>query len=282
MVSAGRSAIGHCPHRHLDLSSTGDYRTALDGAATVIHCAGLAHGRGGAVDCEQVNVRASMALADAAVAVGARRLVLISSLNIVPAAAVRADAPYHHYPEPEDVYAGSKWRCERVLEQMLAGTSCQLIILRPALVYDGELAANLATLSRLASVLPVSLPETGCRAMVARPDLVRLIVRAADRTAVDDAGVVRIAATDGEVYSARRIGRALGACSPVGLPRTLWRGISTLRDWAVGAPAGATWSSIGTTHWLGSPSRVDGWSPRWTLETLLAAGQSDATGLEGQ
>lgn len=277
VVSAGRSATGHCPHRHLDLSGAADYREALEGVSTVIHCAGLAHGRGGVADCEKINVRASMALADAAVAAGARRLVLLSSLNIVPPGVDRADAPYHHYPEPEEAYAGSKWRCERVLEQMLAGTSCQLIILRPALVYDQELAANLATLARLASILPVSLPDAGCRSMVARPDLVRLIVRVVEDTVVGGAGVVRVAVTDGEVYSARRIGRALGVSSHLGLPQALWRGVSSLRDWSVGATPGSTWSSMASPHWIGSASRVDGWSPRWTLETLLDSGRDKTT-----
>jgi hypothetical protein len=79
------------------------------------------------------------------------------------------------------------------------------------LVYDRTLTANLAALKKWQRLLPVSLPTEGHRSLVARPDLVALIIFLLWDS--DSEYVLRnhpLAVTDGQCYSASRIGKALG------------------------------------------------------------------------
>ena len=268
VVVAGRQPVAGYQFRPLDLTSTAGYRDAVAGATTVIHCAGLAHNRAPASDYRQVNERATMALADAALAAGAKKFIFISSLNVVPAQVSSASNKAAAYPCPDGLYEQSKWRAEQALEQLLAHSSCQLIILRPALIYDLELTANLATLAGLASKLPMSLPTAGTRSMVARIDLVQLIVNVAqDQYPVSS--VQRLPVTDGECYTAARIVAALGSNRQIVMPAPLWRWIARLRDRYAKLPAGSTWRSLAGQFWCGTVPDIEGWAPSTTLETLM-------------
>ena len=144
VTTVGRRAVApDVPHRQLDLRSAAGYRDALMDMQGLIHCAGVAHNLGGASDYELVNRRATISLADAALSTGCRHFVFISSLNVVSADAIDAEAPARSLPRPNDPYARSKWETEQQLEALLAGSDTRLTIIRPALVYDRELVANL-------------------------------------------------------------------------------------------------------------------------------------------
>ena len=282
IVTAGRTCVGSLQHRPLDLASPEGFRAAVAGANAVIHLAGLAHNEGDLASYEQVNVRASMALADAALSAGVRRFIFVSSLNVVPASALRPECSAGEFPVPESPYAASKWRAEQVLSSLLGHSSCQLIIVRPALVYDHELTANLAALAAQASRLPIALPASGARSMIARSDLVSLLNLLASPDGKSDtkdapdradfSGAARIVvATDGQCYHARRIARGLGARTRIAVPDFVWRAAARVRDELSRLPRGSTWQSLAGHYWCGQPPGLGGWAPQHTLESLFEA-----------
>ena len=272
IVSAGRSIYhdDRVEHRALDLSRSAGVRDALAGATTVIHCAGVAHNKGALADYDNINVRASMALADAAVAQGVKRFIYLSSLNVVPADAPDPQASAASFPQPSERYAASKWRAEQQLEALVAYSNTELVLVRPALIYDRDLTANLATLSRLAHLMPFVLPDVGHRSMISRSDLVALLTHLVSCSlGTNDSGVHQLAVTDGQLYSAERISRAFAKRTGWPLPKLFWRAASAIWDWRVGGAQGATWSSIASPHWTGTVKPVDGWRPAVTLESLF-------------
>ena len=115
-------------------------------------------------------------LADIAGRLGVPHFLFISSLNTVPRAARLPDSDASLYPQPDDGYAASKWQSEIALKAICQGHEQALTIIRPALIYDQELTANLARVSRLMRWWPAALPAVGNRCLISRPDLIELIV----------------------------------------------------------------------------------------------------------
>jgi len=254
-----------------DMSSEAPLSAALfEGVSGIVHCAGVAHRRAAMHDYKQLNVTATVRLADAAAMAGVSQFVFVSSMNIVPADSSAPDAEAAEWPEPGDPYSASKWLAEQELKRVLSGTACDLTIVRPGLVYDQELTANLARLEGLLSQYPVGLPAVGCRTMVGRPDLARLLALIASGRCGARAGQAVLIASDGECYDAARISRSL---SPAGLrlplPGPIWRLASRVIDWWIGRPAGATWKNLSHRFWCGSVPTAQDWEPSATLESRL-------------
>lgn len=234
----------------------------------VIHCAGVAHRSAGESDFRRVNVEGTIRLAKAAVAAGVSHFVHVSSMNVVPADALSPQAAAEHYPEPPEGYAASKWQAEQALAELCAGSSCVLTIVRPGLVYDAELTANLKTMDRLLRWWPFLLPAIGRRSMVGREDLVELLVSCALGDSGAPKGEGTLSATDGECYDALRISRALSVTTKWGvMPRWLCRMGGALLDWRRGYPTGTYWQGLSAPRWVGSTPAVAGWRPRRTLES---------------
>jgi len=263
----------------MDLTQVAGYRDLLAGVHVVVHCAGIAHNKGSAEAYEQVNVRGTMALADAAIAAGVKRFIFISSLNIVDPRVDDPTAMASTLPMPDTPYARSKWRGEQALEQLLGHSPCDLIIVRPGLIYDGELTANLKVLARLAHWLPLCLPETGHRAMVSRPDLAGLLVTLA-QAEYDQVQTIRWVAIDGEAYSVRRIAEALGASGCLSVPLRLWRLLMALRDVATGQSVGSGWQSLAGEYWYGDRGMSSSTGATRPTETLEQRLRLEARGAE--
>ncbi|EED35994.1 UDP-N-acetyl-D-quinovosamine 4-epimerase, putative [Luminiphilus syltensis NOR5-1B] len=283
VVTAGRVSIAeNIEHRPLDLLTATLDRDLFSGVDTVIHCAGVAHNRGTVDDYRRINVDATIALGQSAVASDCRHFIFLSSLNVVPVTSGDAAASPHDLPKPASAYAESKWHAERQLIQCFAHSGCDLTIVRSSLVYDRQLVANLDLLQRLTRWLPVALPDAGSRMMIARPDLVDLLALlahrprspAADLTQADSASTVRIiVAADGERYMSKRIGSALASRAQIPVPQMCWRLFCPLWDVLRGVPAGTTWAAVGSDHWVGAVDSPEDWQPRYTLEALLAPGR---------
>lgn len=271
VITAGRQ--GRFYDRLLDLRAVSGYRQATEGVQTLIHCAGLAHNSGSSEDYERINVRGSLALADAAIASGVKRFIFISSMNVVSPVAHDPHQPVATMPCPASPYAASKWRAEEGLEALLGSSSCELHILRPALIYDRELTGNLANLASLAHLIPVRFPELGRRAMICREDLVRAIVMIVEQP-FGALGIQRYGIWDGQSYSARRIANAVVGSRSLGLPNWLWRIAASARDISRRAPRGSTWSAIGEDHWVGDGSNMPLFSVSWQLESRFGADES--------
>ena len=277
-VTAGRQSCD----RFLDLNHCGGLSELFSDITTVIHCAGVAHNKGNASAYRVANVEACEVLAAAAEAAGVKQFIFLSSLNVVPADAADPGTPASDLPKPGSLYAQSKWRAEIQLSNVLRASQCQLVILRPALVYDRALTANLAALKKWQEKFRVSLPATGQRSLVARPDLVGLIASLLRSEGADDAGSNYtsadqvLAVTDGQCYSAFRIARALAVTGPFKLPAPLWRAILVCLAEVPLPQAQALAASIGGHYWCGETAQpFDG--ATWSLEQLLSVSESEST-----
>ena len=223
-------------------------------------------------DYQRLNVEATSDLARCAIEAGVPHFVYVSSLNVVPAEAVSPRNPAHLYPEPKECYAASKWRAEQSLREMFAESHCRLTVVRPGLVYDIELTANLKMVNKVLRWWPWLLPSVGHRSMVARGDLVALLINCALGEAGAPAGEETLLATDGAVYDAERISRALSQGMKWGvMPQWLCRLAGRVLDWKKGSETGSHWRSLSANHWSGDAPVVSGWQPSVTLESLAAS-----------
>ena len=252
---------------HWDMSSGDDLPEGVfDGVSSVIHCAGLAHREADERAYQCINVEATSDLARRALEAGVSHFIYVSSLNVVPAEAVSPLDLADQYPEPRERYAASKWRAEQRLCQMFAEHHSQLTVVRPGLVYDVELTANLKTVDSVLRWWPLRLPSVGHRSMVARGDLVALLISCALGTSGAPAGEETLVATDGAVYDAERISRALSQGMKWGvMPQWLCRLAGRVLDWKKGNEAGSHWRSLSADHWTGDAPVVAGWQPTVTL-----------------
>ena len=249
--------------------------TLFEGISSVLHCAGLAHRRATESEYQEINVTATAQLAEAAATAGVAQFVFVSSMNIVPAEAGAPDAEATVWPAPCDPYSASKWRAENVLSEVLEDTACELTVVRPGLIYDGELTANLATLQRLLSRLPVRLPAVGCRTMVSRTDLARPLAQVVFGRCGALAGQPILVASDGECYDAARISRAVvGGGVQIPVPSALLRLAGLIMDRRNGLPTGATWQNLAHRFWCGPVPKIPGWEPSDSLDSCVRQRQS--------
>ena len=153
----------------------------LSESDTVVHLAGLAHGVGkrsesSIAEFQNVNVLGSVNLARQAVAAGVKRFVFLSSIgvngpdNVVP---FTEDSR----PNPTRPYAISKHYAECALRDVFKGTSTELVIIRPPLVYAGDAPGNFAKLLQLVfRGVPLPLAKVAnLRSMIALENLLDLI-----------------------------------------------------------------------------------------------------------
>ena len=258
---------------HWDMSGGNDLpRDVFDRVSAVIHCAGLAHRQADERDYQRINVEATSHLARRALEAGVSHFIYVSSLNVVPAEALSPLDSADHYPEPQERYAASKWRAEQSLCEMFAERHSQFTVVRPGLVYDIELTTNLKTVNRALRWWPWCLPSVGHRSMVARGDLVALLVSCALGTSGAPAGEETLVATDGVIYDAVSFARALSHGTQWGvMPQWLCRLAGRVLDWKKGSEAGTHWRSLSADHWTGDAPVATGWQPSVTLESLAAS-----------
>jgi nucleoside-diphosphate-sugar epimerase len=151
--------------------------------AVVFHLAARVHRRDGADEAgyERDNVEKTRAVAEAAAAGGARRIVFVSTIKVngeeSAGRALRSDDP----PRPHDAYARSKWRAEQRLTECSVRTGIEVVIVRSPLVIGPAAQGNLPALMKLADSawpLPFASVENR-RTFISRDDLVALLVRCA-------------------------------------------------------------------------------------------------------
>lgn len=133
-----------------DLEDRPDWTEALEGMDLVVHLAGRVPTPGAEPDpgsYERTNVGASVELARAAASAGIRRMVFVSSVKVLGdhsgSRPLRSDDP----PRPADAYARSKLAAERALQDILAGESPELVIVRAPLVYGPGAGGNFLRLT---------------------------------------------------------------------------------------------------------------------------------------
>ncbi|MEO0438483.1 MAG: NAD-dependent epimerase/dehydratase family protein [Pseudomonadota bacterium] len=255
--------------------------------STVYHLAGVAHSHASQELYQRVNVQGSLKVASAAIRAGVRRFVFVSS---VKAALIHDPARERERQEGStgsalpngqssrvsssgaSNYANSKAEAEAQLTALCESSAMQLLIVRPALVYDNDAPGHLAMLKRWCRWRLPAPPDRGSRSMVARSDLIRLLI-SLHETPVQLAQPITL--TDGQRYSTARIHRAYCAAQAVepllpSLPASVWTLSATIYERLRGLPSGSTLDRIfGEELYKNSGLDELGFSTQATLESVL-------------
>ena len=173
----------------------------FDGVETVFHVAGLAHDLREKIKIEdiyrQINVNATVRLADLAAASGVRQFVFVSS--------VKAGGQDELVKmNPEGIYGLTKREAEVKILEIGKQSKMHVSIVRPSLVYGHGVKGNLALMRMgIESGWFPPLPETGNRrSMIHVDDLVRALLLVAEDEAAN--GEIYIA-TDGVPHLTRNL-----------------------------------------------------------------------------
>lgn len=255
-------------------------RLSLNDVDVVYHLAGIAHQQADEQAYRRVNLDASVALAQRALDAGVRRFIFVSSVKAAQLSVntVRSSTSATVGSETNAVsavaidYARSKALAEQQLHALCRDTAMQLVVVRPALIYAARSPGHLRWLRRWAELRLPELPVGGARSMIARDDLVRLLILLA--TAEIDSPM-QLTVTDGERYSAARLHRAFVAAlgrPPLvkRLPRWVWASAASALDFVRGEPQGTTWHRLAGDEIFESEG-LDalGFSPRYRFESTL-------------
>ena len=257
----------------LDLATSDFDSTLLVGVDTVFHLAGIAHTRAQVAQYERVNFQATVALAAAARSAGVRRFVFLSSVKAMGPAGSAAMRAETDVARPLDAYGLSKWDAECALRESGQNSAMAVVILRPALVYGEQAKGNLALLAKAARRGLPRPPAGGARSMISQADLVSLLLLLTD---LELQGVHTWIATDGELYTTRRVYDALRSAQGAGptsawLPLWCWRGAAALFDlWRGDRGDSTALKLFGDERYSNSALiKATGWQPSQTLESTL-------------
>lgn len=163
-------------------SAATDWSGALQGVEAVVHVAAHlntqpAKGVDPRIALTQANVDGTLALARQALAAGAKRFIFISSVGVNGSTTRQSSFNELSTPAPTDDYARSKLAAEQALQALLQGTSMDLVIIRPPLVYAGHAPRNFPRLMRwVISGIPLPFASiNNLRSMIALENLVDFI-----------------------------------------------------------------------------------------------------------
>jgi nucleoside-diphosphate-sugar epimerase len=221
-----------------DLAADAGWDEALDGVDAVIHLAARVHVmHDTATDplaaFRAANVAGTARLAEAAARAGVRRLVFASSIK-VNGESTQPGLPFDERsaPRPVDPYGVSKLEAEQRLQAISAGSSLEVCVLRPVLMYGPGVKGNLQRLVRWVRAgvpLPFGAIDNR-RSLLGVENFADALIRAADHPAA--AGRTYLVA-DGEDLSTpelvRRIARAVGRPARLlPVPASLLQGLAAV------------------------------------------------------
>lgn len=202
-----------------------DWRSRLAGVEAVINCAGVLHG-GRGQDIEAIHAEAPMALFDACLAVGVRRVVQISAIS--------ADT------EAGTIYSLTKKRADDHLRTL----PLNWVVLRPSLVYGEGSHGGTSALRGLAGLPGIS-PLVGDGSAAFRPihidDLVETVARVVEtdrfaRQTLEPVGPEVV--TLRSLISKYRGWLGLAPAPAIAIPMPVMRVAARIADLAGGGPLG--------------------------------------------
>jgi UDP-glucose 4-epimerase len=125
-------------------------RNAIAGADAVVHLAARAHvlreSAGDALtEFRAANVELTQRIALAAIDAGIPRFVFVSSAGVLGRSSPAAGFDEHSRPDPHDDYTRTKAEAEQWLSTE-AGQRCELVVVRPPLVYGPDARGNFGRL----------------------------------------------------------------------------------------------------------------------------------------
>ena len=194
----------------------------LDGIDTVFHLAGFAHDIRDASKIAdlyyEVNVSATVQLANLAVKSGVKMFVFVSSVKAGGSPPIGICANEKDQRNAEDVYGRTKREAELKLLEIGKDSGMHVSIIRPSLVYGPNVKGNLQLmLSGIKKNWFPPLPEIGNkRSMIHVDDLVQAILLVADD---DRANGEIFIATDGAPHSSREIYNAMCSALDKSIPK---------------------------------------------------------------
>ena len=207
------------------LDAQTDWTTALQGATTVIHLAARVHQvQDSSTDPLQAfratNLHTTLQLARYAQKMGVQRFIFMSTVKVL-GEETAPDQPFRASDRalPQDAYATSKHEAEQALRALAAGSSMELVIVRPPLVYGPGVRANFASLVRVVRrgiPLPLACVHN-LRSLVGIDNLVSLLLQC---THHPQAGGQTFLVSDGHDLSTPDLVRQLAAA--LGRPARLW------------------------------------------------------------
>lgn len=133
-----------------------NWEGAFQGCDTVIHLAGLAHSKlNSSKDFQSVNVNGTVNLAKQAVNSGIKRFVFVSSIGVNGSATKIKPFCSYSSPNPQNIYAKSKFDAETALKKISQESGLELVIIRPPLVYGADAPGNFRKLTKLVKRSPI-------------------------------------------------------------------------------------------------------------------------------
>jgi nucleoside-diphosphate-sugar epimerase len=249
-----------------------DLADARFDGAIVFHLAARVHGRSGDEAAYLHDNRdKTLALARAAAAGGARRLVFASSVKAMGEQTGRAPFRIEDEPHPRDAYGRSKLAAERAIAEAARGTALEWSVVRAPLVLGPGAKGNLRALLRLCDS-PWPLPFGALRnrrSFVHVDDLARLLLACAE--APQAAGRTYLAAHREPFSTAALVGAMRAA---LGRPRRLFAVPPAALE-TLAAPAGRRASLRPLTRSLEVDPSAAERELDWRAEIALAAAVED-------
>jgi nucleoside-diphosphate-sugar epimerase len=124
-----------------------DWRDALRGVTTLVHCAARAHvtherATDPAAEFARVNVEGTANLARQAASAGVRRMVYISSIGVNGSRTFVTPFSAEDKAAPASAYAMSKYHAELALQSISYGTGLEFVVIRPPLIHGPGAKGN--------------------------------------------------------------------------------------------------------------------------------------------
>ncbi|MBT5048669.1 MAG: SDR family oxidoreductase [Rhodospirillaceae bacterium] len=137
-----------------DLTKSEDFDRHLSGCDVVVHLAARVHVMNDPstdpdVLYSEMNVAVTKRLAEAALRLGIKRFVFLSSIKVNGDETTLAPFTEADPPNPQDAYGRSKQAAEQILMGMATQTALEPVILRVPLVYGPDVKANFLSLLKL-------------------------------------------------------------------------------------------------------------------------------------
>lgn len=196
--------------------------TAFEAVDTVFHLAGYAHDLGNSSGIEylyqEINVDATVQLAELAVKHGVKNFIYVSSSKAGGSAIQGLCSSELDQRDPEGIYGQTKRTAELRLLEIGQKSGMKVSIVRPTLVYGAGVKGNLRMmLSGIDNGWFPPLPETNNRrSMIHVDDLVRVMLLLSKD---DRANGEIFIASDGRDYSSRELYKAMCQASGKKVPR---------------------------------------------------------------
>lgn len=251
-----------------------NWNVAVTGVDVVVHLAARVHIMNDntadpLAEYRRVNVEGTEKLALAAVGVGVKRFIYVSTIKVNGEATFGQAFFASDTPHPVDNYARSKLEAEVSLQRIAAETGLEVVIVRPPLVYGPGVKANFL---RLFNWIDRGVPfpflsVANSRSLVALDNLVDLLTLCVTHPQAD--GKVLLVSDDEDVSTAeliRRIASHMGKrARMVAIPLTILHGIARLigKQAIVERLTGSLQVDISDT------SEVLNWKPPVTLDDAL-------------